>query len=102
MEPKTCLMEQSFTSIDALNATTFMKATGGFEMKITTYEKKNYILNDKKNLQILGKIKEVEKIRLNKKDKEAIKLIRTQLKKDWQTPLIKYLNKLLKKYKIGK
>lgn len=68
-------------------------------MKITTYEKKNYVLNDKKNLLILSKIKEVEKNKLNEKDKEIVRLIRTQLKQDWQTPLVNYLNKLLRKYK---
>lgn len=68
-------------------------------MKITNYEKKNYVLGDKKNLKILLIIKELEKEKLKKKDKEILKLARTQLKKDWQTPLINYLNKLIKKYK---
>ncbi len=69
-------------------------------MKLTEYEKRNYILNDKNNLKILSIIKELEKNNLNKKDKEILKLSRTQLKKDWQTPLLNYLNKLLRKYKI--
>ena len=68
-------------------------------MDITKFEKKNYVLKDKKDLIILSKIKELEKNRLNKKDKEIINLIRTQLKKEWRTPLITYLNKLSKKYK---
>ena len=68
-------------------------------INITKLEKKQYVLKDKKNLMILVKIKELEKNKLNKKDKEIVKLIRTQLKKDWQSPLIRYLNKLLKKYK---
>lgn len=66
---------------------------------ITKYEKKNYLLSDKKNLKILLIIKEIERFRLSKQDREAIKLARTQLKKDWQTPLINSLNKLLKKYR---
>ena len=66
---------------------------------LTDYEKKNYVLPDKKDLVILSKIKELEKRRLSKEDKKVIKLIRTQLKKDWRTPLINYLNKLLSKYK---
>lgn len=68
-------------------------------LKITNYERKNYILTDKKSQIILLKIKELKKKKLNKKDKEIIRLLRTQLKKDWQSPLIIYLNKLLKKYK---
>lgn len=68
-------------------------------MKITNYEKKNYVLNDKNNLKILVIIKELEKEKLNERGREILKLLRTQLKKDWQTPLINYLNKLLKKYK---
>ena len=68
-------------------------------IKVTKFERKNYVLKDKKNLIILKKIKEIEKHKLNSKDKEVIKLARTQLKKDWQTPLINYLNKLLIKYK---
>ncbi|MBS3075088.1 hypothetical protein J4429_01370 [Candidatus Pacearchaeota archaeon] len=68
-------------------------------MKITNYEKKNYVLKDKKNLKILLIIKRLEKNDLDKKDKEILNLARTQLKKDWQTPLITYLNKLIKKYK---
>ena len=66
-------------------------------MNITKFEKKNYVLKEKKDLVILSKIKELEKKKLNKRDEEIIKLIRTQLKRDWRTPLIVYLNKLLKK-----
>lgn len=54
-------------------------------MKITNFEKKNYVLSDKKNLKILSIIKGLEKQKLKKKDKEILKLSRTQLKKDWQT-----------------
>ena len=68
-------------------------------MKITKFEKNNYILNNEKNLKILEIIKKIEEYKLTNKDKETIKLARTQLKKDWQTPLIKHLNKLLIKYK---
>ncbi len=66
---------------------------------ITSYEKKNYFLKDKKDLIILSKIKKLEIKNLKKMDKEIIKLIRTQLKLDWRTPLINHLNKLLIKYK---
>ena len=68
-------------------------------MKISNFEKKNYVLKDKKDLIILSKIKELEKKNIDKKDKEILKLARTQLKLDWRTPIINYLNKLIKKYK---
>lgn len=69
------------------------------EIKLTKYEKENYLLKDKRDLIILLKIKNLEKRRLNKADKEIINLIRTQLKKDWRSPLVSYLNKLAVKYK---
>jgi len=69
------------------------------DLKLTKYEKKNYILVNKKSQTILTKVKELEKHKLNAKDKEIIKLVRTQLKRDWETPLITYLDKLLRKYK---
>ena len=68
-------------------------------MKLSAYEKRNYLMPDKKDFLILSKIKKLEQKKLSKTDKDTIKLIRTQLKKDWRTPLIKYLNKLAKKYK---
>jgi len=66
-------------------------------MKITNYERKNYILKDKKGLKILSLIKKIEKYKLNKKDKEIIRMARTQLKRNWETPLINYLTKFLDK-----
>ncbi len=66
------------------------------KIKLTNYEKKNYLLKDDKDLMILSKIKRLENKKLNNKDKEILKLIRTQLKNDWRTPLIKYLSKMHK------
>lgn len=68
-------------------------------MKLSIYEKRNYILNDKKDLIILEKIKKLEKNKLDRNDKEIIRLIKTQLKHDWRNPLIDYLNRSLKKYR---
>lgn len=67
-------------------------------MKITPYEKKNYVLADKEDLIILKKIKDLEKKKLSKEDKDLVKFIRTQLKKNWRLPIIRYLNRLLKRY----
>lgn len=68
-------------------------------MQITDYEKRNYVFKEKKDFVILSKIKELEKNKLSKADIEIVKLIRTQLKDNWRSPLINYLDKLLKKYK---
>jgi hypothetical protein len=69
-------------------------------MKLSAYEKKNYAMAEKRDFIILSKIKKLEKKRLSKNDKGAVLLIRSQLKKDWRKPLISYLNKLEKKYKV--
>ena len=66
------------------------------KLQLTLYEKKNYVLNDRKDLIILSKIKEVEDSKLDSKDKEVVKLIKTQLKKDWRSLFIVYLNKLIR------
>ena len=68
-------------------------------MKITAYEKKNYIFKEPRDYKILIKIKQLERKKLNKNEKEIVKLIRTQLKDDWRADLIQKLNKLLKKNK---
>ena len=44
----------------------------------------------------------LESKRGTKEDKKIIKLIRTQLKKNWRLPLINYLNQLLKKNRVPK
>ena len=69
------------------------------KLNITSYERKNYLLKEKKDIVILSKIKLLEKNNLDNKDKIVIKLIRAQLKNDWRTPLINFLNKLIMKYK---
>jgi hypothetical protein len=65
----------------------------------TKAEKKKYPLPEKKDFEILGKCKILEKKRLLKKDKDLVKFIKTQLLDDWRKPLIIELNKLIKKYK---
>ncbi|MBS3089370.1 hypothetical protein J4461_00635 [Candidatus Pacearchaeota archaeon] len=50
-------------------------------MKLTDYEKRNYVMKDKEDFIILSKIRELEKRKLNNKDKETVKIIRAQLKK---------------------
>ena len=66
--------------------------------KATAQEKKRYVLRTHADLEILASCKILEKLRLAKHDKELVKLIKTQLKKEWRKPLLQQLNKLLKKY----
>jgi len=68
-------------------------------MKIKPQDQKKYILPDEKDFLILEKIYQLEKKKLSPEDKKLVKLIRTQLEKDWRTPLVRSLDQLLKKYK---
>ncbi|HJX50306.1 hypothetical protein A3K73_00340 [Candidatus Pacearchaeota archaeon RBG_13_36_9] len=68
------------------------------EYKPTKSEKKKYVLKEKRDLEILGKCKALEKKKLSKSDKILVKLIKTQLEDDWRNPLLKAVNKLVKKY----
>ncbi|MBS3065504.1 hypothetical protein J4229_00435 [Candidatus Pacearchaeota archaeon] len=40
---------------------------------ITDFERKNYVLDNEKNIKILEIIKKIERYKLNKKDKKIIK-----------------------------
>ena len=69
------------------------------QFKVTSSEKKKYVLTTDADFDILNKCKQLEKLKLSKDDRIVINLIKTQLEDDWRTPLINYLNKLLKKHK---
>jgi len=62
---------------------------------ITALDRKKYLLLEKRDLIILKKIKLLEQKKLGKRDRDVLKLIKTQLEKDWRKPLINYLNKLI-------
>ena len=68
-------------------------------MDITSLDKKKYVLGKKKDVVILEKIKLLEKMKLNNSDKIVLRLIKTQLEREWRRPLIIYLNKLINKYR---
>ena len=68
------------------------------KIKITSSEKKKYVLSKKADLEILAKCKQLEQLKLLEKDKFLVKLIKTQLERDWRKPLKKVLYSLLKKY----
>jgi len=72
----------------------------GKKAYLTKFEKKKYVMSTDKDFEILAKIKKIEKMKkLSKQDRFIIKFIRTQLERDWRTPLLKALDKILKKYK---
>lgn len=67
--------------------------------RITETKKKRYVLSVGDDLQILEKCKRLEKLKLTKEDAALVKLIKAQLEHDWRIPLIKELNRLMRKYK---
>ena len=69
------------------------------KFKIKAKDRRRYVLSDPKNLSILGKIYQLEEQKLSAEDRKSLLFIRTQLKRDWQTPVMVFLNKLLRKYK---
>lgn len=72
------------------------KLTKNFPVK--SADRKRYILSTDQDYQILGIIYKLEHKKLSDKDKALVKLVRTQLEHHWRTPVLKFLNKLLKKY----
>ena len=66
--------------------------------KIKKSDKKKYEFVEKRDYAILSKIYQLEKFNLTESDKDLVKFIRTQLKRDWRKPVIQKLDRLLKKY----
>ena len=66
--------------------------------KIKSSDKKRYSMATNEDYEILGKIYRLEAKPISKHDHDLIQLIRTQLEHHWRTPIIKFLDKLLKKY----
>lgn len=68
------------------------------KFKINPRDKKKLVLEEKRDYEILEKIYQLERKKLNKKQRELVKFLKTQLEDDWRRPLLRFLNKLLKKY----
>ena len=68
------------------------------EYKMKIIKNKKYLIDDDR--YIFENITKLEKAKLSREDKEAVRLIKTQLEADWKKYLIKKLNRLLIKYKI--
>ncbi|NTV24520.1 MAG: hypothetical protein HGA85_09250 [Nanoarchaeota archaeon] len=65
---------------------------------ISEADKKKYLLPKQADYEILTLCKELEKKDLTKDERLLVKLIKTQLEKDWRRPLLKKLEQLKKKY----
>lgn len=63
---------------------------------ISEKEKKKYWILEKRDIQILNLIHELEKIKLSSYEKFLILWTRTQLEKDWRKPLLQIL-RIMKK-----
>jgi len=68
-------------------------------LRVRPQDKKRYVLADKKDFEILEKIYKLESKSLSPEDEKLVKLARTQLERNWRTPLLEFLEKLFKKYK---
>lgn len=69
-------------------------------VKVGVADKKKYALSTDLDFEILDKCKKLEKTLLSKNDKEIVALIKSQLQDDWRAPLLKFLDILLKQYRI--
>lgn len=77
----------------------WLKLTKEFPVK--SQDRERYILSTDQDYEILGKIYKLERRKLSDKDKTLVKLVRTQLEHHWRTPILKFLNGLLKRYPDG-
>ena len=68
------------------------------KIPLTKTEQKKYVMSTDEDYEILGKIKQLEKMKLEKEEEFLIAFIRTQLEHDWRRPLVQTLNKILQKY----
>lgn len=66
---------------------------------LTRAEKRKYVMPTERDYEILKKVKQLEKSKLTKEEKNIMWLIKTQLERDWRKHLLQALNKLLKGHK---
>ncbi len=69
------------------------------QIKITAAEKRAYVLRTKADIEILSLCRRAERMGLAKEDKVWVKLIKTQLRSDWRSPLIRKLDEILRRHK---
>ncbi|MBI2133797.1 hypothetical protein HYU11_03900 [Candidatus Woesearchaeota archaeon] len=66
---------------------------------ITKTEEKKYAMSTDEDYEILYKIKQLGKLKLNAADSHLVKLIRSQLEHDWRRPLIKEIERIMRRYR---
>jgi len=69
------------------------------KFRVKSRDRKRYILSTDQDYEILGKIYELESKKLSNNDEALVKLVRTQLEHHWRTPILKFLNRMLRKYR---
>jgi len=67
------------------------------EYRVTAAEKRKYVFDEKRDFEILEKCRRLEKQKISSQDRKVVRLIKTQLEKDWRSQLLVALNKLLRK-----
>jgi len=64
---------------------------------LTKTERKHYVMSTDEDYEILGKVRQLEKLKLTKEERFLVWLVKTQLEPEWRKYLIKALNKILRK-----
>lgn len=67
-------------------------------IKVSSVDRKKYVLATDVDFDILDKCKKLEKLKLLKEDKDLVALIKAQLEEDWRKSLVKKINLIYKKY----
>ena len=68
---------------------------------ISDKEKKKYLLLEKRDIQILNLIHELEELNLSSYEKFLVLWTRTQLERDWRKPLLQILGIMKKNSNKG-
>src|SRR3989344_2617901 len=64
------------------------------QTSLTKTEEKKYVMSTDEDYEILGKVKQLEKMKLTKGERFLVKLIKTQLEHPWRKYLILELHKI--------
>ena len=66
--------------------------------RLTKHEQNKYVMSTNEDYEILQKVKELEKMKLTKEEKEIVSLIKSQLIYDWRGPLLIKLKKIMQRH----
>lgn len=68
-------------------------------IKVSSVDRKKYVLATDVDFDILDKCKKLEKLKLSTEDRALVALVKAQLEEDWRMSLVAEINQLYKKYK---